>query len=422
MLLGEMYFKCPVCDYNVCKSCGPGVFIERSYDFFDSETGELNEEELPAHVLHERTARRRSLKHKSRGVVLESEVLDLAHHVLDEAEALIGTIDDEEEAVFDKNWDASDLLCRWLRADDMLAAANNMSLIVTAVTSILASQPLLSEATVPCKVFGDIHGQLRDLLLLWRSFGIPGSEECPAAVFNGDFVDRGKHQVEVLCLLFALKLAHPDKIWLNRGNHEDHHMNQRYGFQKACTDAFGPDYGPVLYSQISNAFNHLPLACLIGGKVLAVHGGIGDGQWQLSDLRHVPRPVTHSILQDPRFAWLWNILWSDPIEDDQAGANVFGVHPSPRSKLAVKFGWNVTQAFCAHNGLDLVVRSHQAKKCGLGFDVMHNESLMRVFSARDYENNHNDGAVLHISAGEDEEGPPRLIVRSQVLGSLWKDR
>jgi len=43
--------------------------------------------------------------------------------------------------------------------------------------------------------------------------------------------------------------------------------------------------------------------------------------------------------------------------------------------MAVRFGWNITQDFCVRNGLDLVVRSHQSKKWGLGFDVMHNESL-----------------------------------------------
>merc|ERR1712060_217005 len=118
--------------------------------------------------------------------------------------------------------------------------------------------------------------------------------------------------------------------------------------------------------------------------------------------------------------WLWNILWSDPIEDDRNG-RTFGVHRSSRSKRAVCFGWNVTSAFCARNGIDLVVRSHQSKKQGYGFDVMHNESLVRVFSARDYEGHDNDCAVLSIRDAEegDEEGAQGLLmVRPQVLSSM----
>ena len=63
---------------------------------------------------------------------------------------------------------------------------------------------------LPAKVFGDIHGQFRDLLLLFGEFGFPshrtGDVQSTAYVFNGDWVDRGPHQLEVVALLFALKV------------------------------------------------------------------------------------------------------------------------------------------------------------------------------------------------------------------------
>ena len=47
---------------------------------------------------------------------------------------------------------------------------------------------------------GDIHGQLRDLLLFFHAFGLP-TKSGPRFVFNGDFVDRGAHQLEAPSLL-----------------------------------------------------------------------------------------------------------------------------------------------------------------------------------------------------------------------------
>lgn len=66
-------------------------------------------------------------------------------------------------------------------------------------------------------VVGDLHGQLYDLIHILDECGLPSASN--KYIFNGDFVDRGSHSVEIMLVLFVLIAAHPDDVILNRGNH-----------------------------------------------------------------------------------------------------------------------------------------------------------------------------------------------------------
>eukprot|EP00930_Biecheleria_cincta_P084390 TRINITY_DN73875_c0_g1_i1.p1 TRINITY_DN73875_c0_g1~~TRINITY_DN73875_c0_g1_i1.p1 ORF type:complete len:460 (-),score=53.17 TRINITY_DN73875_c0_g1_i1:403-1782(-) len=351
-----------------------------------------------------------------------------AHHrsevegIVHQAARLAQIVGQEQTDVFDQDWagpGGTNPLEFLLGTGDVREQSFAVSALAKLLQSVLADECTLVETSAPAKIFGDIHGQFCDMMLLFHDFGFPHMNG-PTYVFNGDWVDRGRHQLEVIVVLFALKIALPDKIVLLRGNHEDIAMNQhmgQYGFYARCLHRLGENAGGATFRDVTNTFNWLPLGCLISQQILVVHGGIGAGEWTLGQLKSTRRPLDHAALAADLM--LWNILWSDPIADEEKDS--FGVHDSPRDRHAHEmftFGKDVTAKFCHRNSLSMVVRSHQAFKRGYGHDIMHDGKCIRVFSARDYEGAENDGSVLDIQPNQSGS----LVLKPQVLKSLAKDQ
>ncbi|CDJ67707.1 protein serine/threonine phosphatase, putative / sortilin, partial [Eimeria necatrix] len=188
---------------------------------------------------------------------------------------------------------------------------------------IFKEEDIVLDLRAPIKIYGDIHGQYYDLMRLFHLYKMPVAEEeaeeyhsssrgplgapgAPGApprpcgdidstdyLFLGDYVDRGSHSLEIICLLFALKVKYPQQVHLLRGNHEDPAINALYGFQAECRRRLREDplAANSCWQSFNAAFEWLPLAALVDGRIFCVHGGLGAAVHSLAQLRQLTRPL-----------------------------------------------------------------------------------------------------------------------------------
>lgn len=257
-------------------------------------------------------------------------------------------------------------------------------------------------------VVGDLHGQLDDILKVIDDAGMPSATN--KYVFNGGFIDRGKQGVEVTVIVFAMMLAFPDSVFVNRGSHEDQGMASACGFDVEVTKKY--DHG--LFMIFCETFKYLPLFTIINDAIFVVHGGLfHDRNVTLESLDMINRMDYKSEAEDPNSErnkafpqgyflkrLQQDALWSDPTSHGNgvaANRNFDKLMAHPTSGMGVMFGPSHTSKFLQHNKLKMVLRSHQVVPNG--FDLPYKDTpsankIGTVFTTSNFLNSGNLAAFV----------------------------
>jgi len=278
-----------------------------------------------------------------------------------------------------------DALKEHLKREGLLAEKDALQ-ILNRCAAILRKEPNLMRLNDPITLVGDIHGQFYDLMKLFDIGGEPRDQQY---LFLGDYVDRGCFGCEVVLFLFAAKIRHPDTFFLLRGNHECRHLTAYFNSKQETKYK----YSQAVYDGMMAAFDCLPLAAVLNGRFLCVHGGLSPEVRTLDDIS-----VIHRFREPPSSGAMCDLLWSDPMEEDEEGCSpeTMFVHNDLRGCSFV-FSYNATCQFLTQNKLLSVIRAHEAqdegyrlyKKSSNGFPT-----VICLFSAPNYCDSYDNKAAI----------------------------
>ena len=142
--------------------------------------------------------------------------------------------------------------------------------IMSRTRPVLSAEPNLLRVDGKVVIIGDIHGQFYDLVAMLRKLKGRNPDPNQKLLFLGDYVDRGNYGPEVAAYLFCLKLAYPNEVFLLRGNHESRDMAEAFNFRTQALML----YDEQVYEEYMETFDMLPIAGLVNGLYLSMHGGI----------------------------------------------------------------------------------------------------------------------------------------------------
>ena len=108
-----------------------------------------------------------------------------------------------------------------------------------------------------------------------------------------------------------------------------------------------------------NFFDHLPIAAIVNGKFLCVHGGISTSVDTLADIDKIQR-----VREIPKLGAFCDLVWADPVDNDTG--KLFGglVKNNTARGCSYYFGYELCKKFLNKNNLECLIRAHEAQANG----------------------------------------------------------
>lgn len=255
--------------------------------------------------------------------------------------------------------------------------------LITQCKFIFEREKNILEVSDPITIIGDIHGQFYDLLFILEQTQTPLLHKY---LFLGDYIDRGRYSIEVILLLFALKINFPYSILMLRGNHESRIMTSQFSFRKEVLNKYSLD----IFELLMDTFDALPLACVLNNKYFAVHGGISPSIRDIEDISYIDR-----FHEPPTEGTVCDLLWADPWGE---GKKIKTFEKNSTRGCSFFFNGKAVKEFLSKNNLKTVIRAHEVQMQGYKLHQYSGDTVViTIFSAANYCGSvGNKGAICHM--------------------------
>ncbi len=218
-------------------------------------------------------------------------------------------------------------------------------------------------------VVGDLHGDFASFV---NALIIGREESGSHVVFLGDYGDRGTNGVEITEALIELSLD-PTIVAL-KGNHEGYPDSGIPHWGRTDLDLISEvekkrgNWDEYFKETLQPFYKRLPIAALLPGKLLFVHGGISDKIQELDNIKHPTSEISDEV------------LWNDPGE-------IPGVQPNSRG-YGKEFGQDISETVLKKIGAVAMVRSHKPILAKAGPHISHDGMIVTISSCRRYGRPH----------------------------------
>lgn len=303
--------------------------------------------------------------------------------------------------------EVNDTCPKWEKNEDRLKLAEKIFLVCKSSAEYFRSKPRVMRIQSPIYIFGDIHGNFKDLMiydrLFWRTAPSGHIVNC---LFLGDYVDRGDSSLECVLYLLCLMLQRPDSINLLRGNHEFRPIQRQFTFHKECCDKFDTE-GDVLWEAFNNVFDCMPLCAVIDEQIYCAHGGIPTTVTRLELLDDMPVPMPNPSAESKL---AWEALWNDPISNNEYNEFLTllpndkctdcprGFLPNIKRGTAFYYSEEAVDNFLEQNNLSFIVRGHEVVQPGFHYHM--DGKVVTIFSCSNYCGADNEAAVVYLEASK----------------------
>jgi protein phosphatase len=208
-----------------------------------------------------------------------------------------------------------------------------------------------------------------------------------------------------------MKVLHPKRFFLLRGNHEVTVVNKQYTFFSECAAKLG-QLGETVYTRFNKVFDCMPFAAVVDGLIYCAHGGVPSAPdptkpAMIKDMDATPCPLPHPEIGH-RLAW--EAMWNDPVETEEFD-NLKETHLKTRGTDAVNtveikagffpnfkrltghfYSYRATRNFLKANKLSCVIRAHE--HCQEGVTLKQQGLCYTVFTTSKYATDNNAGIIV----------------------------